>query len=121
MNLIGNYIAMRETPTQPMINFGTSSDRIGSPAGTQSYYVTFSKSFADTPLTAYLSINYSEWERGFNLPFGADLALNSETSLLFLNDGRRSHLMLNLKRKEMTVALMWVWLERPGVSVSWGF
>lgn len=121
VNVIGNYIAMRETPTNPMINFGSSSDRIGSPVGTQSYYVTVSKGFAAARLTAYASINYSEWERGFNLPFGVDLALSSEASLLFLNDGRRSHLMLNLKRKEVTLGLMWVWFERPGISLSWGF
>jgi len=45
-----------------IFSFGTSSDRIGSPSGTQSYFLTGSKHLWRLPLSVYASLNYSEWD-----------------------------------------------------------
>ena len=72
-----------ETEKRPAVFFGTSSDRIGSPAGEQAYYLTAAKHAPGWPISVYGSLNYSA--------------------------------------PRTTVSLLWVWLERPGVSVSFGF
>jgi hypothetical protein len=36
-------------------------------------------------------------------------------------DGARSHAMLTRAERWWSLSLLWVWLERPGVSVSFGF
>lgn len=109
-----------ESDKSPLINFGTSSDRIGTPAGFQCYYFTFAKKF-DSKLSPYISLNYSEFNRGINFPFGASLDLSPSFSILGMYDGQRSHLMLTHKGPEVSTSLMWVWLKHPGISVSWKF
>ena len=47
VNFIGNWVAHPETPNLPMVTFGTSSDRIFTPAGYQNYFVTFAKSIPE--------------------------------------------------------------------------
>ena len=105
----------------PAVFAGTSSDRIGSPAGEQSYYLTLAKHAPGWPISAYAALNYSEWDEGFNVPFGATLDLWRGFSVQPMFDGDRTHLLLNYARSRATVSLLWVWLERPGISVSIGF
>src|SRR5262245_33011836 len=70
----GNWIANMESEKWPMVSFGTSSDRIGTPEGNSAYFVTFAKSYGN--VAPYLSVNYSEYESGFNFPFGANFQLS---------------------------------------------
>lgn len=121
INPLANIILATETSVLPLITFGTSSDRIGTPRGYQSYYVTIAKSISSVPLAPYFSINYSEFESGFNFPFGANLKVRDDMGLLIMNDGRKSHALLNFQRKNLTVSLMWIWMERFGISVSGSF
>ena len=97
---------------------GTSSDRIGSPRGTQSYYATVAKRHPRWPVSAYVSLNYSEWDSEFNVPFGVEVELGDRFSLRPMYDGDRTHLMFNVRGKRFGVSLIWVWLERAGVSIS---
>lgn len=119
VGFIGNLILQTETENRPHISLGTSSDRIGTPEGPKSYYATFAKALPG--VAPYVSINYSEFEDGFNFPFGASFALNSTFDLLAMNDGRKSHLLLTYKQPSYNLSLMWIWLRRPGISVSFGF
>jgi hypothetical protein len=41
------FFVLTETETAPALFIGTSSDRIGSPAGQQAYYATVSKYFTE--------------------------------------------------------------------------
>lgn len=115
----GNWIAHVQDHKWPMISFGTSSDRIGTPPGNQAFYVTFARGFG--VVAPYLSINYSEFERGLNFPFGVNIALHPGWDLLPMHDGRKSHLLLTYKRPEFSVSALWIWLKRPGLSISFGF
>lgn len=122
---------LTETDRRPALFLGTSSDRIGSPEGTQSYYATLSKRFANSPLSAYVSLNYSEWDAGFNVPFGVEIQIaerrlserspSSGVSVRPMYDGESGHLMLNYYRERWSVSLLAVDFEHPGIAFSWGF
>ncbi len=118
---IGNYIIATETDRQPMINVGTSSDRIGTPPGPHAYYVTFAKGLSSLKAAPYVTINYSEYEKRLNFPFGVNFGISPQWSTLFMHDGRKSHLLLTYKKEDYSVSLMWIWFRHPGVSISWGF
>ena len=100
---------------------GTSSDRIGSPAGEQSYFATLSKYVPRLRTFFYGSLNYSEWDGGFNVPLGLGVELGEGFSLRPMFDGDRSHVLLNYFTERFGVSLMYIWLEKPGVAVFYGF
>lgn len=110
-----------ETRRRPAVFLGTSSDRIGSPPGTQAYYVTVAKRVPDLPVSAYASLNWSEWDERFNVPFGATFELGHGLAVQPMFDGDRTHLLLHHGTSRTTLSLLWVWLERAGVSASVGF
>ena len=112
---------LTETDTRPALFFGTSSDRIGSPAGEQSYFVTLSKYVLRLRTSFYGSLNYSEWESSFNFPLGFGVELGKGFSLRPMYDGNRGHAMLNYFTERYGVSLMCVWLDTPGISFSAGF
>ncbi len=115
------WFLLTENDARPALFVGTSSDRIGSPAGEQSYYLTAAKRHPSWPVSAYVSLNYSEWDAGFNVPFGVEVELGQNFSMRPMYDGHRSHLMLNYLGRRYTTSLLWVWLERFGVSFSTRF
>lgn len=115
------WFVMTETGARPGLFLGTSSDRIGTPAGEQSYYATAIRRWPGTPLSTYVTLNYSEFDAGINLPFGVDVALPWQLSMRGMYDGARSHAMVTRAEDRWSVSFLLVWLERPGVSVSFGF
>lgn len=112
---------MTESDRRPAVFLGTSSDRIGSPEGTQSYFATVSKRFGASRFSAYASLNYSEWDRGFNVPFGVEVWLGESFTVRPMYDGDRAHMMLNYVRERWSVSLLAVDLEHPGISFAVGF
>jgi hypothetical protein len=112
---------LTESEKRPALFLGTSSDRIGSPAGTQSYFATTSKYFPFLRASIYASLNYSEWDEALNFPIGAGIELGKGFSIRPMYDGERSHLLLNYFAGQAGLSLMYVWLEKFGVSVSAGF
>ena len=110
-----------ETERAPALFLGTSSDRIGSPAGKQAYFATLSKYIPALHASLYASLNYSQWDDGFNLPVGFDVALGKGFSVRPMYDGDRSHLLLNYFAEQFGVSLMYVWLETPGIALFYGF
>lgn len=112
---------MTEADRRPALFLGTSSDRIGSPEGTQSYYATVSKRFGSSRYSAYASLNYSEWDRGLNLPFGVEIGLGESFSLRPMYDGENPHLMFSYARERWSVSLLAVDLEEAGISFAVGF
>jgi hypothetical protein len=64
------YDLTQETATTPLVSLGTSSDRIGSPKGTQMYYLTVAKTLRGTPLAPYLSVAYSDGKTASISPSG---------------------------------------------------
>jgi hypothetical protein len=110
-----------ETETKPMINLGTSSDRIGTPKGPHAYYVTFAKGLPDYKLGPYFSVNYSEFDQQINFPFGVNYGIQPGLTSLFMNDGRKSHLLVTYSKEDWSTSLMWIWFKHPGISFSFGF
>ena len=121
LNPLLTVFLVTEADRRPAVFLGTSSDRIGSPEGTQSYYATVSKRFGDSRWSAYASLNYSEWDGGFNAPFGVEFWANESLTIRPMFDGDRSHLMLSWVQDRWAVSLLAVDFEHPGISVSLGF
>ena len=115
------WFLLTEGERRPAVFLGTSSDRIGSPEGTQSYYLTAAKYLPAARTSPYLSLNYSEWDRGWNVPFGATLELGRGIAVRPMYDGRRTHLLGSYSTERLTVTAIWAWLERAGVAMSVGF
>lgn len=113
-----SWFLMTEGTKRPALFLGTSSDRIGSPEGEQSYFLTAAKRHPRWPVSAYVSLNYSEWDDDFNFPFGVEFELSPSFSLRPMYDGQRTHLMINFHGQRQSVSLLWVWLERVGVAYS---
>ncbi|MBK6767317.1 MAG: hypothetical protein IPG71_13785 [bacterium] len=117
----GNIRVLAETRNVPNVSLGTSSDRIGSPAGTQCYYITAAKTIRRLPIAPYASVNYSEWEDGLTFPFGATVKLGRGFSTLLMNDGRKAHGMLSFDSGGgWGASALWVWFERAGLAVTFG-
>jgi hypothetical protein len=118
---LATWFVVTETERRPALFLGTSSDRIGSPEGTQSYYLTAAKYLPPVRTSPYVSLNYSEWDTGWNVPFGANVELGRGFSAQPMYDGRRTHLLGAYANQRYSVTLLWAWLERAGAAVSVGF
>ncbi len=121
VNPLLSVFLLFETAGRPAVFLGTSSDRIGSPEGTQAYYATASKRFGESRFSAYASLNYSEWDDGFNLPFGFEVDLGRGFSVRPMWDGAQPHLDAQLLSRALGVSLLAVDLEYPGISFAMGF
>jgi hypothetical protein len=115
------WFLLTEGERRPAVFLGTSSDRIGSPEGTQAYYLTGAKYFPPLHASPYVSLNYSEWDEGWNVPFGANIELGRGFSIQPMYDGDRTHLLASFATSRYSATLVWAWLERAGVAVSLGF
>ena len=87
-----------ESIWRPALFLGTSSDRIGSPADKQAYFLTLSKGLPIFPVSVYVTLNYSEWNKelgkaNVNIPFGMTANLGQYLSVRPMYDGDRFHLM----------------------------
>ena len=121
VNPLATWFLMTETEHRPALFLGTSSDRIGSPKGAQAYYLTAAKYLAPVRTSPYVSLNYSEWDNGWNVPFGANVELGGGVSVRPMYDGKRTHLLGMVATEHFSVTAIWAWLERAGVAVSYGF
>jgi len=118
---IATWFLVTEQRFRPAGFLGTSSDRIGSPKGTQSYYGTMAKNLDPIPVSVYGSLNYSEWDKGFNVPFGAHFEVLPRITLQPMYDGHRTHLLGTYAGEHFSVTLLLAWLERAGIAASAGF
>jgi hypothetical protein len=118
---LATWFLLTEGERRPAVFIGTSSDRIGSPEGTQSYYLTAAKYLPPARTSPYVSVNYSEWDAGWNVPFGANVELGRGFSVQPMYDGHRTHLLGSFATARFSATLVWAWLERAGVAVSVGF
>ena len=115
-----NWFLVTERHGVPGVFLGTSSDRIGTEAGDQSYYLTAAKGLPWFPVSVYATLNYSEADEGINFPFGATFDLSHGFSVRPMYDGDRTHLMMSYGSERWVVSFLSVWLESPGVSIGLG-
>ncbi len=104
-----------------MIHVNTSSDRIGTPRGHQQVSLTAAKGIPGTNIAPYVSLTYSGFEKGFVFPFGLNYQIDENWSVLGMNDGRKSHVMVNYSAKSFYVQAGLIWIKHPAVTVGWGF
>lgn len=119
---LATLFLVHESEKRPGLFLGTSSDRIGSPEGRQAYYATAVKSVPAVRLSANATLNYSEWDEAFNVPFGASVDLGRGFAVRYMYDAVRSHALLDRSLNDRWgMSLMAIWLERFGVAVHGGF
>jgi len=118
---LATWFLLIETERRPALFAGTSSDRIGSPEGTQAYYLTTAKYLPLIRTSPYASLNYSEWDDGWNVPFGASVELGRGLSVQPMYDGERTHMLATYATSRFSATLIWAWLEDAGVALSVGF
>lgn len=118
---LANLVLSTEKDRWPLITLGTSSDRIGSPEGTQAFYLTVARRLPGWPVSPYASMNYSEWDERVNFPAGVSIGVRPEIFLIPMYDGDRGHLLVNFLQERWGVTLIWAWFERAGVAVNAGF
>ncbi len=118
---IATWFLLQEAGLRPAAFLGTSSDRIGSPKGKQSYYLTVAKNLDPVPVSIYGSLNYSEWDAGFNFPFGANFEIYPGITAQLMYDGHRTHLLGMYSAQRFSITLIDAWLERFGIAASVGF
>ena len=118
---IATWFFLPEQGKRPAAFLGTSSDRIGSPEGTQAVYLTVAKNLDPIPMSAYASVNWSEWDDGINYPFGANFEIVPRVTIQPMYDGERTHLLGTYAAERFSVSLIWAWLEEPGIAASIGF
>jgi hypothetical protein len=118
---IATWFFLTEEGRRPAAFMGTSSDRIGSPEGTQAYYLTLAKNLDPVPVSAYGTVNYSEWDEGWNYPFGANIEVIPRVTIQPMYDGHRTHLLGTYAAERFSVTLIYAWLENAGIAASVGF
>lgn len=120
---LANLFLLTEQLLRPALSLGTSSDRIGTEAGTTSVFLTAAKSspWSRLPVSGYVSLNWSESDDSFNVPFGGTLHLGERFSLRSMYDGERTHLLASANVGRVQVTALWIWLEQAGVALSTGF
>lgn len=118
---LATLFLLTEHERRPSVFLGTSSDRIGSPAGTQGYFLTVAKQFPGLRVAPYVTAHYSEWSERVLIPFGAHVDLGRGLSLQPMYDGDRSHLLGTWSNDRVSASVLWVWLERAGLAFSVGF
>lgn len=118
---LATIFLVTETERRPALFVGTSSDRVGSPEGTQSFYLTASKLVPKIPVSVYGSVNYSQWSDGVNYPFGGEWYVWGGFSVRGMYDGEETHALVSWFGDRFGVSLMAVWLDTFGISVAGGF
>ncbi|MEX2242788.1 MAG: hypothetical protein WD716_02965 [Fimbriimonadaceae bacterium] len=116
-----NWIVTPETTNAPMVTFGTSSDRIFSPKGEQSYYLTAAKGIPGTAIAPYMGLSWSTWEDRLLFPAGVNVALGPQWDLMQMYDGRNSHTLVTYKTSTVNYSLILVKERHIGFSVGVGF
>jgi hypothetical protein len=121
LNPIATWFFLSERGGRPAAFFGTSSDRIGSPTGKRAWFVTAAKNLDPVPASVYASANYSEWDAGWNVPFGANVEVVPRVTLNPMYDGHRTHLLATYAGDNYGITLIYAWLDRAGIALSAGF
>ena len=120
VGIVANWRAMAETATRPAVMLGTSSDRIGTPAG-QSYYVTVSKSLSFAPVAPYAGVSYSGHDDRLRFPFGLHIALGPQWSALVMNDGLHTHLAATYSWSRYSATILAVERKDFGITLGTSF
>jgi hypothetical protein len=116
-----SLILLQESARTPQVHLNTSSDRIGTPEGYQQVSLSIAKTIPETPVAPYVSLTYSGFNKKFLLPFGMNVDLHPQWNLLYMYDGRKSHVLVTFATKELYLQGGLVWLKHPLITIGTGF
>ncbi|MDI9635660.1 hypothetical protein QPK87_13660 [Kamptonema cortianum] len=116
-----NWTVLIETDHQPLVNFGTSSDRIFTPEGNRAYFVTIAKTIPGTRVAPYVGMSYSEFEKGFLFPAGANIQLSENWTVMPMFDGVNGHFLATYSGADWNLTGMLLQGKRFGLSFGFAF
>lgn len=119
--LRSSLILVQESQDNPQVHLNTSSDRIGTPEGYQQVSFTIAKTIPQTRVAPYVSLTYSGFNKKFLLPFGANVVVHPQWNLLYMYDGRKSHLLATFATRDLYIQGGVVWLKHPLITIGTGF
>lgn len=114
------WFICRERHDRPSVTLGFTSDRLSTPEG-QAVFLTFAKSFKDSPVTPFASVKYGTDKRRIAFPFGANFSIRPEWTLQALYDGNHTHLLMTRLEEWGSMSLILARTKHLGVGVSFGF
>jgi hypothetical protein len=117
---LANILLLEETRRRPAVIIGTSTDRIGTPAG-QAYYLTLSKNLkreTKLPIAPYVGMMYGTYEDRFRPVGGLNVGFTERWTALVTFDGVHVHQLLNYSYKRHVFSFLLVRGTRPGFSYS---
>lgn len=117
---LANFVALTETHRRPALILGTSSDRIGTPAG-QSFYATVSKNLRHAtglPLAPYVGAAYGTHEDRLRPIGGLSITLNDRWGSTILFDGVRVHPTATYTRGRHQFGVILERGRHPGANYS---
>ena len=120
---LANLVLLTETHGRPALIIGTSSDRIGTPAG-QSFYATFSKNLKHStglPIAPYVGAAYGTYEGRLRAIGGLNISFAERWSSTILFDGVRVHPLLNYTYGRHQFGVIMERGRNPGASYSVSF
>lgn len=88
------FIPMTETVNRPALILGISSDRIGTPRGSSSFYATLSKDlqhWTGLPIAPYGGLVYGTHEKRFRPIGGLNIRFREDLTSLIQFDGVKVH------------------------------
>jgi hypothetical protein len=122
-NPLVNWLAIPETANTPAVIVGTSSDRIGTPAG-QSFYTTASKNLkreTKLPIAPYFGVAYGTYQDRLRYIGGLNIGFTEQLGALVIFDGVHVHLLVNFSFKQHVFSFILVRGKEPGLSYSLSF
>jgi hypothetical protein len=120
---LANLTLLQESARLPAIILGTSSDRIGTPAG-QAYFMTVSKDISKwtgLPIAPYAGVSYGTWDDEAVAIGGLNIRLSKRLSSLVIFDGHKVHPTVSWTQGDWTVGAMLAFGDKPGVFFNYRF
>lgn len=119
------FIPVTETHNRPAIIFGISSDRIGTPEGESSFYLTASKDlehWTGLPIAPYAGIVYGTYEHRFRAIGGLNIRFHPRLTSLIQFDGVKVHPGLTYTYNDAhAFTFLMVRGKDPGMTYTFSF
>ncbi len=117
---LANILVLEETRGRPAFVIGTSTDRIGTPAG-QAYYGLFSKNLkreTKLPIAPYVGFMYGTYEDRWRPVGGLNVGFSERWTTLTTFDGVHGHQLINYAHGRHVLSFLLVRFKQAGFSYS---
>jgi hypothetical protein len=119
------FIPVTETENRPAVIVGLSSDRIGTPEGESSAYVTVSKDlqhWTGLPIAPYAGVVYGTYEDRFRVIGGLSIRFHPKFTSLIQFDGVKVHPSVTYSFNDThAISFLMIRGKDPGMTYTFSF